>query len=252
MTMLDDETRRKLRELNLEDFIDAIDVQSKDISYSTMTFEERLKMAVDHLYQSKNNKKVKRLIRMSKFRIPNAAVTSIYYPDRGLDKEKLLSLATCQFIDTNSSIVFQGFTGSGKTYLACAMGKQACISGIRTRYIRVPDLLILRDEATLKEQGITKLLKKFSNYKLLILDEWLMDDLSVEEQHFLYELIERRYDCSSTIFCTQYQQVDWHERLGGDVHADAMMDRIVHNNVWVDAGQKNMRKFFGQQQMERQ
>lgn len=132
------------------------------------------------------------------------------------------------------------------------MGKQACISGIRTRYIRVPDLLILRDEATLKEQGITKLLKKFSNYKLLILDEWLMDDLSVEEQHFLYELIERRYDCSSTIFCTQYQQVDWHERLGGDVHADAMMDRIVHNNVWVDAGQKNMRKFFGQQQMERQ
>ncbi len=171
MTMLDDETRRKLRELNLEDFIDAIDAQSKDISYSTMTFEERLKMAVDHLYQSKNNKKVKRLIRMSKFRIPNAAVTSIYYPDRGLDKEKLLSLATCQFIDTNSSIVFQGFTGSGKTYLACAMGKQACISGIRTRYIRVPDLLILRDEATLKEQGITKLLKKFSNYKLLILDE---------------------------------------------------------------------------------
>ncbi len=77
-----------------------------------------------------------------------------------------------------------------------------------------------------------------------------MDELTLEEQHFLYELIERRYDCSSTIFCTQYQQVDRYERLGGDVHADAMMDRIVHNNIWVDAGNKNMRKFFGQQQLE--
>jgi DNA replication protein DnaC len=188
------------------------------------------------------------LIKLSKFRIPNAAVTSIYYIDRGLDREKLLTLATCQYIDTNSNIVFQGFTGSGKTYLACAMGKQACMQGIRTKYIRVPDLLILRDEATLKEQGITKLLQKFTNYKLLILDEWLMDELTDEEEHFLYELIERRYDTSSTIFCTQYQQVDWHDRLGGDVHADAIMDRIVHNNVWVDAGNLNMRKYYATQE----
>jgi len=248
MSLLNDDTRRKLRELNLDEFIEAIDAQSKDITYSTMTFEDRMKMAIDHLYQAKFNSKVRRLIKLSKFRIPNAAVTSIYYIDRGLDREKLLTLATCQFIDTNSNIVFQGFTGSGKTYLACAMGKQACMQGIRTQYIRVPDLLILRDEATLKEQGITKLLKKFTNYKLLILDEWLMDELTDEEEHFLYELIERRYDSSSTIFCTQYQQVDWHDRLGGDVHADAIMDRIVHNNVWVDAGNINMRKYYATQE----
>jgi DNA replication protein DnaC len=248
MSLLNDDTRRKLRELNLDEFIEAIDSQSKDITYSTMTFEERMRMAIDHLYQAKFNSKVRRLIKLSKFRIPNAAVTSIYYIDRGLDREKLLTLATCQYIDTNSNIVFQGFTGSGKTYLACAMGKQACMQGIRTKYIRVPDLLILRDEATLKEQGITKLLQKFTNYKLLILDEWLMDELTDEEEHFLYELIERRYDTSSTIFCTQYQQVDWHDRLGGDVHADAIMDRIVHNNVWVDAGNLNMRKYYATQE----
>lgn len=87
-------------------------------------------------------------------------------------------------------------------------------------------------------------MKKFSNYKLLILDEWLLDDLSDEEQHFLLELIERRHDCSSTIFCTQYKKEDWHSRLGDGVHADAMMDRIVHNAIWVYADNINMREFY--------
>lgn len=248
MKLLNEDTRRKLRELNLDEMIDAIEQQSKDVAYSTMNFEDRMKMAIDYLYQSKYNSKVKRLISMSKFRIPNAACTDIYYIDRGLDREKLLALSSCQYIDTNTCVVFHGFTGSGKSYLACAMGKQACMQGIRTRYIRVPDLLMLRDEASLKEQGITKLLKKFSNYTVLILDEWLMYELAPEEQYFLYELIERRHDSSSTIFCTQYKVEDWHERLGGNVHADAMMDRIVHNTVWVFAGNTNMRKFYGKQQ----
>jgi DNA replication protein DnaC len=248
MKLLNEDTRRKLRELNLDEMIDAIEQQSKDVAYSTMNFEDRMKMAIDYLYQSKYNSKVKRLISMSKFRIPNAACTDIYYIDRGLDREKLLALSSCQYIDTNTCVVFHGFTGSGKSYLACAMGKQACMQGIRTRYIRVPDLLMLRDEASLKEQGITKLLKKFSNYTVLILDEWLMYELAPEEQYFLYELIERRHDSSSTIFCTQYKVEDWHERLGGNVHADAMMDRIVHNTVWVFAGNTNMRKFYCKQQ----
>ncbi|HAA08861.1 MAG TPA: hypothetical protein DCD98_03730 [Syntrophomonas sp.] len=118
------------------------------------------------------------------------------------------------------------------------------MQGIRTRYIRIPDLLMLHDEASLTKQGIPKLLKKFSNYKLLILDEWLLNDLSDEEQYFLLELIERRHNCSSTIFCTQYKKEDWHARLGGGVHADAIMDRIVHNAVWVYAGNLNMREFY--------
>jgi len=144
----------------------------------------------------------------------------------------------------SSSIIFHGFAGSGKSYLACAIGRQACMQGIRTRYIRIPDLLILRDEASLAKQGISRLLKKFSSYKLLILDEWLLDSLSDEQQHFLFELIERRHDCSSTIFCTQFKKDEWHARLGGGVHADAMMDRIVHNAIWVFSGTLNMRKYL--------
>lgn len=244
MGLLNEETRRKLRELNFSEMIDAIDVQSQDTGYAALLFEDRMKMAVDYVYQKKFNNKVQRLIKMARFRIMNAAFNDIYYLDRGLDRQKMMALSSCQFIDTNTSVIFHGFTGSGKSFFACALGRQACMQGIRTRYIRIPDLLMLRDEASLTKQGIPKLLKKFSNYKLLIFDEWLLDDLSDEEQHFIFELIERRHDSSSTIFCTQYKNEDWHARLGGGVHADAIMDRIVHNAVWVYAGNLNMRQFY--------
>lgn len=250
MSLLNEETRRKLRELNLSEMIDAIDTHSQDVGYTTLSFEDRMKLAVDYVYQKKYNTKVQRLIKMAKFRLTNAAFNDIYYIDRGLDRQKLMVLSNCQFIDTSTSVIFHGFSGSGKSYLACALGRQACLQGIRTRYIRTPDLFMLRDEASLTQQGIPKLLKKFSSYKLLILDEWLLDDLSDEEQHFLLELIERRHDCSSTIFCTQYKKEDWHSRLGGGVHADAMMDRIVHNAVWIYSGNKNMREFYSKKPTE--
>lgn len=244
MSLLNEETRRKLRELNLSEMVDAIDTQSQDVGYTTLLFEDRMKLAVDYVYQKKYNTKVQRLIKMAKFRITNAAYNDIYYIDRGLDRQKLMTLSNCQFIDTSTSVIFYGFSGSGKSFLACAIGRQACMQGIRARYIRTPDLLMLHDEALLTKQGISKLLKKFSNYKLLIMDEWLLNDLSDEEQYFLLELIERRHDSSSTIFCTQYKKEDWHVRLGGGVHADAIMDRIVHNAAWVYAGNINMREFY--------
>jgi len=165
MSLLSEETRRKLRELNLGEMIDAIDTQSQDISYSTLSFEDRIKMAIDYVYQKKYNGKVQRLIKLSKFRISNANVNDICYIDRGLDRQVIMELSNCQFIDINSNVIFHGFTGSGKSYLACALGKQACMQGIRTRYIRVPDLLTLRDEAALSAQSISKLLKNLQTIK---------------------------------------------------------------------------------------
>lgn len=244
MYSLNEETRRKLRELNLNEVIEILDEQAKQSEYLEMAFNDRMQLIVDHVYQVKYNNKVKRLMNSAKFRISNAAFSDIHYIERGLDKSLLMTLSTVQFIDNNINVILHGFTGSGKSYLACALGKEACLRGIRTRYIRLPDLLMLRDEADLVKQGISKLLKKFANYKLLIIDEWLLDELSDEEQHFIFELIERRHDSSSTIFCTQFKTEDWHERLGGGVHADAMMDRIVHNAAWVYAGDINMRQFY--------
>lgn len=242
ISMIDSETVRKLRQLDLGEFVDTLEMQEMDQDTRHLPFDERLQISIDYLYQEKYNKRVSGLIKRSKFRIQDADVASIHYEKREIDRQTLQELATCNYINHRQNVIFQGFTGSGKTYLACALGKEACKQEIRTRYVRLPDLLIERDEATLKPKGVTNLIKKFSNYGLLIIDEWLLDDLLEEDLKFLFEIIERRYDSGSTIYCTQFRKSDWHQRLGGGVHADAIMDRIVHNAVWYDTGQLNMRE----------
>jgi DNA replication protein DnaC len=240
--MINDETRRKLQELNLEEMIKALEIQYSQQTCQNFPFEERFQLLVDYTYQEKYTNKVKRLIKMARFRFPQASVDDIYYTERHLDRQKILGLSSCQFISTSTNLILHGFTGSGKSYLACAIGKEACRQGYRTCYIRTPDLLQLHDEASTTITGVSKMLKKYEGYSLLILDEWLLNDLTQQQEHFLFELIERRYTDYSTVFCTQYKLDDWHARLGGGIHADAIIDRIIHNKVQVYAGDINMRE----------
>jgi len=100
------------------------------------------------------------------------------------------------------------------------------------------------DEYRLLPKGKQKLLKKYSAYQLLILDEWLLEEISDEERYFLFELLERRYGAASNIFCTQFRKDDWHGRLGGGTPADAIMDRIVHDSIYIETGSLNMREFY--------
>jgi DNA replication protein DnaC len=87
-----------------------------------------------------------------------------------------------------------------------------------------------------------KFLRKYAAFTLLVIDEWLLDHPDESMRSMLLELLERRYDTTSTVFCTQYAKKDWHQRLGSGVHADAIMDRIVHNTIWIETGNTNMRE----------
>lgn len=97
--------------------------------------------------------------------------------------------------------------------------------------------------ASNQTHGTTKFLKKYAAFTLLVIDEWLLDHPDDAIRSMLLELLERRYDTGSTVFCTQYAKKDWHQRLGSGVHADAIMDRIVHNTIWIDTGTHNMREY---------
>ncbi|GAA1408315.1 hypothetical protein AUR04nite_33970 [Glutamicibacter uratoxydans] len=116
----------------------------------------------------------------------------------------------------------------------------------RTGYVRLPDLEEEWQQATAKQLGQLKLLSKYSNYSVLVLDEWLLDPPAGGFLKFIFELMERRYDASTTIFCTQYKQSDWHARLGAGALADAIKDRIVHHTIWVETGGFNMRESIAQ------
>lgn len=114
-----------------------------------------------------------------------------------------------------------------------------------TCYIRQPDLEDLWRESRDRSGGERELVRKYGAFGLLVIDEWLLDRPDAEFRSMLLELLELRYGTASTVFCTQFKKKDRHPRLGGGVHADAIMDRIVHNAVWVDMGEANMRQRRG-------
>ena len=231
--MLKDETKRKLRLMNIGEFVEAIELQSQDPASISLPFDERMDRLTDTVYQAKYNERVQRLLKSAKLRFPKADVHDIFYAeDRGLNRTTINELATCSFVEENRSVIFQGYTSSGKTYLGC------------TRYIRLPDLLMEFDEKSIEPGGKDKVLTKYSNFRVLIIDEWLISDVSYAELEFLFELSERRFDSTSTIFCTLYRGEDWIQRLGGGAYAESIYERYRHGAIVIETGDMNMRSVF--------
>ncbi len=242
MSGIDIETKRKLREMGATPLLEALEAHDDTLTLG-MGFGERLRLVVDEAHSSFNHAKIEGLIRRAGLRYPAADLRQLDLVDeRGLDRSVIAQLGTCSFVERQQNVVFQGFTGSGKSYLGCALAKQACQHRIRANYIRMPDLEEAWALARDKPLGATKFLKKYAAFTLLVIDEWLLDHPDDQMRHMLLELLERRYDTTSTVFCTQYAKKDWHQRLGSGVHADAIMDRIVHNTIWIDTGSHNMRE----------
>ena len=191
------------------------------------------------------SKEIPGLIRSAHFRF-KADMHSIYYaPQRRINREVMNELSTCNYISANKNVILQGYTSSGKTYLACALGKEACCQHYRTRYIRIPDLFEEVHDKAAEVNGRNKLLKKYASYDVLILDEWLMTDLNKADVSFLFELSERRFDKHSTIFCTLYKKEEWVPRLGRGTFAESIYERYAaHDSIIVDTGDMNMRAIF--------
>ena len=242
--MIDDETRRKLREMGLAEMVEALDLQEADRTCMSVPFDERVRMMVDHAYEEKRAASVKRLTQRARLRFPDAEPGEMIYEGRGIDGVLVREAITCQFMSRAANVVIEGCTGTGKSYLACCIAKQACRMRRSARYIRLPDLLMERDELAATERSDAKMLKRYARYELLVIDEWLTEDVDDVAIRFLLELIERRYMDRSTVLCTQYAPAEWHGRLGGGVQADAMIDRIVHGAVRIDLGDVNVRRLL--------
>ena len=242
--MIDEETRRKLRELSMGEMVDALDMQDSDLSCVSMPFGERVRMMVDYVWEEKRAASVKRLLARARLRFPNAEIGEMIYDGRGIDGVLIREAGTCQFMSQAANVVIEGCTGSGKSYLGCCIAKQACKMRRSARYVRMPDLLMERDELAAVERSDQKILKKYSGYELLVIDEWLTEDVGGVAIRFLFELIERRYLSKSTALCAQYAPAEWHERLEGGVQADAICDRSVHGALRIDLGDVNVQKLL--------
>ena len=204
--MTDQVTIDKLIEMRLTAMADAFRIQSDDPSMKELSFEDRFGLLVDTEYTSRKNNRLKRLIKKAEFDQPSASVMDIDYTSgRKLNKDLIKRLASCEYIADYRNIFITGATGSGKSYMACAFGMEACKHYYTTKYVRLPDLLI--DLKIAKENGTyKKVLAKYANPILLILDEWLLMKPTQEEQKDIFELLHRRRKRSSTIFCSQYRE----------------------------------------------
>ena len=247
--MTNEETISKLIEMRLTAMANAFREQLKTPAMASLSFEERLGLLTDIEWTSRKNNRLKKLIQTAKFDQPQAHIADINYTaQRKLDQALIARLATCTYIDEKHNVIIMGATGSGKSYIGCALGMEACKQFYSVRYIRLPDLLtdlaIARGEGTIK-----KLLIQYQKVNLLILDEWMLVSLRESEARDLLEIIHSRHKRASTIFCSQFAPAGWHAKIGEATLADAILDRIVYDSYTIeihsDGNEPSMREVYG-------
>jgi len=241
--MINQSTINKLHEMHLGAMAETFDAQLMDSAFRELQFEERFGLLVDAEWLRRKNNKLQRIIRNANLKFNQASVEDVeYHDDRKLNRSEIVRLSTCGYISDNRNIIIMGASGNGKSWLSCAFGIAACRNYYPVKYIRLPELLdelaVARGEGTFK-----KVIKQYKQIKLLILDEWLLTPLREQEARDLLEIVEARYQHSSTIYCSQFKTGGWHEKIGQDTLADAILDRIIHDSyqIFID-GKVSMRE----------
>lgn len=221
-------TLDRLRHLRLGAMADTYLAHQQDTTLSALSFDERFSMLVDaeHLYR--DNRALARRLTEAKLRMPQACLEDLdHSPRRGLDRALVRQLATCRWIVEHQNVLITGATGVGKTYLACALGQQACRQGYRAIYRRLPRLF---EELTLAhaDGSYTTLLARLARVDVLVLDDWGLAVVKDGHRHDLLEMLDDRDGSRSTVITSQLPRERWHDYLGDPTVADAILDRLVH------------------------
>lgn len=219
----------KLRLLHLFAFANAWIAQRSDASSHEIDFDTRLGLLIEAELTSRDQKKLQKLLKDAKLRISDACMEGIEYaPRRELDKAQIRSLATGRWLVEKHNVLITGMTGTGKTYIACALAQLGCRLGMRALYTRTSRLF--EDLALAHATGtFNRLLTKLAKVDVLVLDDWGLTPMNDQQRRDIMEIIDDRHGRRSTVLVSQLPVEKWHDHIGDPTIADAVLDRLVHN-----------------------
>lgn len=239
--MLIEPTLDRLHELGLTGMAQALAEQLGVPDVQSLSFEDRLALLLEREASERDNRRLRRLLQLAKLRLEASVEDIDFRSPRGLDKSVVLRLAGCDWIRNHQVVLIVGATGTGKSYLACALAQAACRHGLSTRYFRLSRLL--DDLALARADGsYPKLMERLAKTQLLAIDDYGMTPLSDAQRRDLLELLDDRYGQRATLVTSQLPIEHWHDVIGEPTFADAILDRLVHHAHRITLKGPSMRK----------
>lgn len=231
--MNDQQTLDKLNWMKVCTMAQEYSRQLKSPEVQSLPFDDRFSLLVDSEWVSRQNKRLANLVRKAGMKYNCALEEFVYTPERTVNKQTIMQLSSCSWITDNLNVLITGATGSGKTFLGCALGNAACRNGFKVLFKRVPRLLT--DIAISKGDGsYNRLMRDLKGVKLLILDDWGLNVFDHTEGRDLLEVIEDRTQVNSTVILSQLSTKDWHSLFTDPIVGDAVLDRLIHGSHLVE------------------
>jgi len=235
------QTVQKMKSLHLSGMVQAYETCLAAGGYQTYSPDELLTLLIDSEWQERENKRITRLTDNAAFRQPACIADLNFTAERLADKDLIMRLATGNFIQAKENILITGSTGVGKSYLASALGHQACNLGYKTIYFNTAKLFQKLYGAR-ADNTLYKELVKLEKHDLLILDDFGLQNLEKQHRDLLMEIIEDRHNHRSTIIASQLPVSKWYDVIGEGNIADAILDRLAHTAHRITLSGESMRK----------
>ena len=233
---------KMLREMRLPVIAEQLQVLVESNEITKLSALEALEQLIDSEYHSRKNNTINRLKNNSNISQKNANILDIdYRPDRNINRSIVEQLQTNDYILKHRNVIILGACGTGKSFIANALGNYACDNSHSTFYCRIFEFIDDCNQEKILTGTVSKAIKKCAKYDVLIIDDFLINELIDKEVNYLFQLLEYRYGTKSTIVCSQLEPKEWHSQLGGNILADSILDRITPNAYEIVLDGKSMR-----------